>query len=307
MSDAGFGAPLHLPVMAEEALRLLDPKPGETIVDGTIGAGGHSKAILRALDGAGLLLGLDRDPNMAAIARRELGVSVGARVEILTGNFSDLKSALLSLGAEAADGVLLDLGFASPQVADPARGFSYRADGPLDMRMGSGGGLTAQEWINSVSQGELAGVLREYGEERFSGRIARAIVEARRLKPIRRTGELAEIIVRAVPGGPRRLHPARRSFQALRIRINEEMEHLDAFLSALPSVLRPGGRCAVISYHSLEDRRVKNAFRAGVAEGLYEPLTRKPIRPSPAEISANPRSRSARLRAVLKTAEGIPT
>jgi len=307
MSDAHAGPPLHLPVMAEEALRLLDPKPGETIVDGTIGTGGHSKAILRALDGAGLLLGLDRDPSMAQIARRELAVSAGAKVEILTGNFRDLKSFLLSVGVETADGVLLDLGFASPQVEDPARGFSYRADGPLDMRMGSGGEVTAEEWINRVSPEELAGVLWEYGEERFSRRIARAIAEARRLKPIRRTGELAEIIARAAPRGPRRLHPARRSFQALRIRINGEMDHLEAFLRALPSVLRTGGRCTIISYHSLEDRRVKNAFRAGVAEGRYEALTRKPLRPSPAEVRANPRSRSARLRAVLKTTGGIET
>jgi 16S rRNA (cytosine1402-N4)-methyltransferase len=300
------GAPLHVPVMLEESLRLLDPQPGETLVDGTLGAGGHSRAILTALGAAGRLIGVDRDPKMAQIAREKLlGVSAGAKVEILTGHFGDLPAVLAALGVEAADGVLLDLGVASPQLDDPSRGLSYRADGPLDMRLTPDAELSAEEWINHVSQDDLAQVLREYGEERFSGRIARTIVEARARKPIRRTGELAEIIARSVPRGPRRLHPARRSFQALRIRINEEMQQLERFLAALAGLLKPGGRCAIISYHSLEDRRVKNAFRDGAREGIYELLTRKPMRPSLAEVSANPRSRSARLRAVRK--RGIET
>ena len=173
------------------------------------------------------------------------------------------------------------------------------------MRLTPDAELSAEEWINQVSQDELAQVLREYGEERFSGRIARAIVEARARKPIRRTGELAEIIARSVPRGPRRLHPARRSFQALRIRVNEEMQQLERFLAAMARLLRPGGRCAIISYHSLEDRRVKNAFRDGAREGIYELLTRKPMRPSFAEVSENPRSRSARLRAVRRNDAGV--
>jgi 16S rRNA (cytosine1402-N4)-methyltransferase len=244
---------------------------------------------------------VDRDPKMAQLAReRLLGVSAGAKIVILTGRFGDLPSVLAPLGVEAADGVLLDLGVASPQLDDPSRGLSYRADGPLDMRLTPDAELSAEEWINQVSQDELAQALREYGEERFSGRIARAIVEARARKPIRRTGELAEIIARSVPRGPRRLHPARRSFQALRIRINEEMRELERFLAAMARLLRPGGRCAIISYHSLEDRRVKNAFRDGAREGIYELLTRKPMRPSAEEIAANPRSRSARLRAARK-------
>jgi 16S rRNA (cytosine1402-N4)-methyltransferase len=238
---------------------------------------------------------------MAQLAReRLLDVSAGAKVEILTGRFGDLPSVLATVGVEAADGVLLDLGVASPQLDDPSRGLSYRADGPLDMRLTPDAELSAEEWINQVSQDELARVLREYGEERFSGRIARAIVEARARKRIRRTGELAEIIARSVPRGPRRLHPARRSFQALRIRVNEEMQQLERFLAALARLLKPGGRCAIISYHSLEDRRVKNAFRDGAREGIYELLTRKPMRPSAEEIAANPRSRSARLRAARK-------
>jgi 16S rRNA (cytosine1402-N4)-methyltransferase len=273
-------------------------------VDGTIGAGGHSRAILAALGPSGRLIGVDEDPQMAQIARAELTLaSVGAGIEILTGRFGDLATVLAAAGVKAADGVLLDLGVASPQLDDPSRGLSYRADGPLDMRLTPDAGISAGEWINRVSQEELARVLREYGEERFSGRIARAIVEARARKPIRRTGELAQIITRAVPRLPRRLHPARRSFQALRIRVNEEMEQLERVLAALPRLLKPAGRCAIISYHSLEDRRVKNAFRDGARKGIYELLTRKPMRPSRAEVSANPRSRSARLRAVRKRSE----
>jgi 16S rRNA (cytosine1402-N4)-methyltransferase len=298
------GAPLHLPVMLEESLRLLNPRPGETIVDGTLGAGGHSRAILAALSPVGRLIGVDQDPKMAQIARKRLlSVSAGAKIQILTGRFGDLPAILAAIGVQAADGVLLDLGVASPQLDDASRGLSYRADGPLDMRLTPEAELSAEEWINQVAQDELAQVLREYGEERFSGRIARAIVEARARGPIRRTGELAEIIARAVPRAPRRLHPARRSFQALRIRINEEMRQLERFLVALPQLLKPAGRCAIISYHSLEDRLVKNVFRDGAREGIYELLTRKPVRPSRAELSANPRSRSARLRAVRKTSE----
>jgi 16S rRNA (cytosine1402-N4)-methyltransferase len=300
MTEAG--ARLHVPVMLKESLRLLDPQPGETIVDGTLGAGGHSRAILAALGAAGRLIGVDRDPQMAQIAREKLlGVSAGAKIVILTGHFGDLPSVLAPLGVEAVDGVLLDLGVASPQLDDASRGLSYRADGPLDMRLTPDAELSAEEWINQVSQEELAQVLREYGEERFSGRIARAIVEARARKPIRRTAELAEIIMRSVPRGPRRLHPARRSFQALRIRINEEMQQLERCLATLPRLLKPGGRCAIISYHSLEDRRVKNAFRDGAQEGIYELLTRKPMRPSAEETAANPRSRSAKLRAARRT------
>jgi 16S rRNA (cytosine1402-N4)-methyltransferase len=294
--------------MREEVLRLLDPKPGEIIADGTIGAGAHAEAIRAALSGEGLLLGLDRDPTMAEIARRRLAPAHagGARVEILVANYSEMASCLESVANAMADGILLDLGVATPQLDDPRRGFSYRADGPLDMRMTPGEGVSAAEWIAHAPEAELADVLWKYGEERFARRIARAIARSRRAGPIRRTAELAEIIARAVPRGPRRLHPARRAFQAIRIATNRELDALERFLERLPGMLRPGGRCLIISYHSLEDRRVKNAFRAGVREGHYEALTRRPLRPSPAEVGANPRSRSARLRAVRRTMRGIP-
>jgi len=282
-------------------MRLLDPRPGETFVDATVGAGGHALALARALGREGTLVALDRDPHMLDLAAARLA-GAGCVVRPLRGNFAALGVHLADLAPEGVDGVLLDLGLASPQLDDPSRGFSYRADGPLDMRMSPGEGESAAEWINRAGEAELAQVLKTYGEERFARRLARAIVRARERQPIRRTSELAEVLRRAYPSGPRRLHPARRSFQAIRIYLNRELDHLERFLRDLPQVLKPGGRCAVISYHSLEDRRVKEAFREGAREGLYELLTRKPLRPSAQEAERNPRSRSARLRAVRRTA-----
>ena len=293
----------HEPVMLTEVLRLLAPQPGETIVDGTLGYGGHSLAILRELQGKGLLLGVDRDPEMAARAGERLSDSGAQNFRIVVSNYSRLDE-VLSASGDRADGILLDLGVASPQIEDPRRGFSYRVDGPLDMRMTPDQDFGAAEWINSAEEKDIADVLFEYGEERFSRRIARAILRARDRAPIRTTGELAEIIRRASPPGPRRLHPARRSFQALRILVNRELEHLDRFLEILPGLLKPNGRCVVMSYHSLEDRRVKNVFRQGIRDGLFESLTRKPLRPSEQEVDSNPRSRSARVRAVRRLAEG---
>jgi len=293
--------------MLAEVQRLLDIKPGETIVDGTIGPGGHAEAMGRALGTDGMLLGLDRDVLMAARARERLAASCECEVRVVAANFSQLADHLEAAGRSSADAVLLDLGVASPQIDDPARGFSYRSAGPLDMRMNGSQGLSAADWINQVTEKELADVLYELGDECFSRRIARAIVRARSTSPIRGTAELAETIRRAVPRRPRRLHPARRSFQAIRIFVNREMEHLERFLEYLPRLLNPGGRCAIISYHSLEDRRVKNAFRDGVKSGVYEALTKKPLRPALKETRTNPRSRSARLRAVRRTMKGIAT
>ena len=308
MSQRPRRALSHEPVMLTEVMRLLEPKPGETIMDGTVGTGGHAESICRALAGAGCLVGIDRDPAMVERAKERLTASAACEVSVAAGNFSELPDRLQSLARGLADGVLLDLGMASPQIDDPDRGFSYRTDGPLDMRMTPNQGPPAEEWINHVPEKDLADALWEYGDERHARRIARAIVNARARSPIRRTAELAEIIRRAVPRGPRRLHPARRSFQAIRIRINDELRHLDRFLEVLPSVLRAGGRCVIISYHSLEDRRVKHAFRNGVKAGLYVALTRRPLQSSPEERRVNPRSRSARLRAVCrKTPEGVRT
>jgi len=300
MSGELESAPRHVPVMLAEVMECLSPEPGDVMVDGTVGCGGHATAIRDALGESGLLIGLDRDPAMAEAARRRLESARGARTETVAGNFSEIDMHLKRTIGRRANGILLDLGFASPQVDAAERGFSYRADGPLDMRMTSDEGVSAEEWINRVPEKELADVLYRCGDERHSRRIARAIVRARQASRIRRTGELAEIIRRAVPGGPRRHHPARRSFQAIRIHVNREMEHLDVFLRKLPDVLAPGGRCVVVSYHSHEDRRVKNAFLEGAREGVYERLTRKPLRPSPEEKAINPRARSAKLRAVRR-------
>ena len=295
----------HQPVMLAEVMQTLSPRPGNTVVDGTLGLGGHAAALRQALCGSGLLIGVDRDARMIERARERLDAEGGAPVRLVHSSFADLPAVLKPLTGGKVDAILLDLGFASPQVDDPERGFGYRVDGPLDMRMNPDeGGPTAAEWIRSAPEQEIADVIYRYGEERASRRIAKAIVLARQRSPIRTTGELAEIVARAAPRGPLRLHPARRSFQAIRIHINSELDQLDRFLAALPGLLNAGGRCAIISYHSLEDRRVKNAFRAGAADGTYQALTRKPLRPASDEVAVNPRSRSARLRAVVRTGEG---
>ena len=291
----------HIPVMLPECMRLLNPRPGETVVDGTLGLAGHALAIAEALGEDGHLIGVDRDPRMSERARARL---VGTTAGVVCGNFSDLDSILRDLGCGGVDGILLDLGVASPQIDDAGRGFSYRGEGPLDMRMTPGEGPSAAEWLKTASEEEIARVIWEYGDERLSRRIARAIVKARAVAEIRSTGELAETIRRAVPSGRRRLHPARRSFQAIRIFINREITHLERFLRILPGLLKPGGRCVIVSYHSLEDRPVKNAFRAGAREGVYEILTPKPLRASAAEVRSNPRSRSAKLRAVRRMEGG---
>jgi len=301
MREMSAEAGEHVPVMLEECLSLLAPRPGEVMVDGTLGLGGHAVRIAEALGESGRLIGMDRDDEMLSLAGRRLE---GLGVEMVAGNFSELDEHLRRLGVAGVDGVLLDLGVASAQLDRGCRGLSYRREGPLDMRLTRGEGLSAAEWLHSAGEEEIAGVIREYGEERYARRIARGIVEARRRGRIETTGALADVIRRSAPGGRRRLHPARRTFQAMRIFINREIEHLERFLRVLPGVLNPGGRCVIITYHSLEDRPVKRAFREGVKAGVYEALTGKPLRPSGAEVRENPRSRSAKLRAVRRVGEG---
>jgi 16S rRNA (cytosine1402-N4)-methyltransferase len=286
--------------MLDASLRLLAPRPGEVVVDGTLGNAGHALAILDRLGPAGRLVGIDRDPRRVARARARLK---DRPADVLHGNFSRLDVHLGGLGLDGADAVLLDLGAASPQLDDAEAGFSYRREGPLDMRMNPEAGPSAADWLNRAPQKELADVLYTYGQERHSRRIARAIVARRQRAPLRTTTELADLIRHAVPGRRRRHHPARRSFQAIRIFINREIEHLTRFLERLPDWLNPGGRCVVISYHSLEDRPVKRAFLAGQQAGRYERLTRKPLRPTDEEVARNPRSRSAKLRAVRRLEE----
>jgi 16S rRNA (cytosine1402-N4)-methyltransferase len=290
-SDAG-----HVPVLLAETLELLAVRPGGMWVDGTVGLGGHAAAVLRASSPDGRLLGLDRDGETLARARARLAEFGGrARLEK-----SDLREIPERLGDERADGILLDLGVSSVQLDEKERGFSFQAEGPLDMRMDRSAGPTAADLVNRMRERDLADLLYEYGEEPASRRIARAIVFARERQRITTTTELADIVRRAAPRARRGgLHPATRTFQALRIRTNQELLGLGEAIERAATSLKPGGRMAVIAFHSLEDRAAKEAFRSLAARG-FRLLTKKPVRPTEAEVRVNPRARSARLRAVLR-------
>jgi len=287
-----------------QVVEFLDPQPGEIFVDGTVGGGGHASALLERLQPGGLLLGLDRDEEALAAASERLR-PFGAAVRLVRARFSQLPDVLVQEGFRRIDGLLLDLGVSSYQLENPERGFSYQVDGPLDMRFDREDGLTAADIVNTWPEGELARIIREYGEERWASRIARFIIRARRRGPITSTGELVEIIKDAIPARARRSgpHPAKRTFQALRIAINDELGELQRLLSRLPEVLSPGGRVAVISFHSLEDRLVKRAFK-GLSPQVLEILTPKPVVATPEEIARNPRARSARLRAARRVLKG---
>ncbi len=313
MEEKDYG---HKPVLLEECLEALDIKPEGTYLDGTLGRAGHSLAILRRLT-TGRLIGVDRD--MAAIeAAGERLREFGDRVSLVHGNFSDLGNILQNLGITGIDGMLFDLGVSSPQLDEPRRGFSYMHDAPLDMRMDESAALDACQVVNGWSYEELRRILYEYGEERFAPQIARAIVRRREDKPVSTTGDLAEIIRSAMP--PKALrekqHPAKRSFQAIRIAVNGELDALPPMLEAAAASLLPGGRLAVITFHSLEDRTVKQKFRE-LATGCTCPpefpvcvcgkkpmltlVSRKPILSGPAELAENPRARSAKLRVAQRT------
>ncbi len=283
---------VHVPVMVDEIVRWLDPRPGAVFVDGTLGGGGHTRALAERVGPSGRVIALDLDPAAVAVAERSLA---GLPVTLVQGNFCELPEVLKQLAAGAVDGVLLDLGVSSDQLADAGRGFSFAADGPLDMRFDPTRGEPAWRLVNRLSGEHLADLIRRYGEERYSRRIARGIAARRRQKPIETAAELAELVRRSVPRSPagRQIDPATRTFQALRIAVNDELKSLDIALRLLPECIRPQGRLAVISFHSLEDRRVKEAFRD---DKRYQVLTRKPVRPSPAEVDRNPRASSAKLR-----------
>lgn len=303
----------HIPVMLEEALEGLAVRPDGRYLDGTFGRGGHARAILDRLGAHGRLLVMDRDPAAIAVARRDFAGD--ARVAIRHGSFADL--AAWEATADGLDGVLLDLGVSSPQLDEAARGFSFMADAPLDMRMDPGSGESAADFLARADEREIADVLWRYGEERMSRRIARAIVAQRAKAPIRRTGELADLVVRAVGRREPGKHPATRSFQALRIHVNGELDALEEGLQAALARLKPGGRLVVISFHSLEDRVVKQFIRA---ESGVRAQTRRGLPPaapaaaprlvavgkarfpSTAEQAANPRARSAVLRVAERTA-----
>jgi len=301
--------PAHEPVLRDPVLELLSPAAGETALDATLGRGGHAAAIVPSLSPGGQLIGLDLDPaNVAAAgeALSPLGEAHGVTVELAHGNFRDSGEILRQLEVSGVDLLLADLGFASTQMADPARGLSFHEDGPLDMRLDPSGGEPAATLVNELDQRQLADLIYRYGEERFSRKIARKIVEHRRRSPIRTTGELAELVRRAYGPARRksRIDPATRTFQALRIAVNGELEALEALLAALPGLLKAGGRAAMISFHSLEDRRVKQAFLRLQQEEVGRRLTRKPVTADETETARNPRSRSAKLRVFEKYEAG---
>jgi 16S rRNA (cytosine1402-N4)-methyltransferase len=287
---------LHAPVLVDEVLRWLAPVPAGTwIVDGTVGLGGHAAALLaRASDSR--LLGLDRDAETLALASRRLA-PFGARCVLRHADFRHLDTEARACGAAPAHAVLLDLGFSSFQLERSGRGFSFQSDEGLDMRFDRRQPLTAAELVMGTSEPELARILHEYGEEPAARRIARRLVQARGRAPIRTTRQLADLVASAIPPHrrPRRIHPATRTFQALRIAVNDEIGSLEAALPRGADLLAPGGRFGVIAFHSLEDRLVKRAFR-GMSHSGWQALTRKPVRPGADEVHSNPRARSARLR-----------
>jgi len=283
--------------MPAEVLEALAPRAGGIYLDGTLGGGGHTRLLAQRVGPDGLVLAVDRDP--AALERAETALA-GMPVKIAQANFCDLPGVLTEAQIERADGILLDLGLSSDQLADRDRGFSYESDGPLDLRFDPDRGTPAWQWLQRATAEEIADCIYAFGEERFSRRIARKIVEQRRTAPVRTAADLAELVRRCVPRGKHHaIDPATRTFQALRIAVNEELDSLKRALERLPELLKPGGRIAVISFHSLEDRLVKNAFRD---DPRLEVVTRKPLRPTEAEAAANPRSRSAKLR----VAESLP-
>lgn len=293
-------ASVHVPVLLDEILRWISPRPGLLVVDGTMGGGGHTRELARRLAPSGRVVALDRDPAAVEAARAWIG---DLPITPVHSSYDDLPEVLAELGIPSVDAILLDLGLSSDQLADDERGFSFQAAGPLDLRFDPTVGEPAWRWLERLSAERLADVIYEYGEERASRRIARAIVERRKTDPIRTAAQLAELVRRNVRHGPRdRIDPATRTFQALRIAVNGELEILARALERLPDCLAPGGRLAVISFHSLEDRLVKQAFRG---DDRLESLTRKPEWPTDAETARNPRSRSARLRvAERKTSSG---
>ena len=306
---------LHMPVMMQEVIDLLQLRPGGVYVDGTVGLGGHSGAILGKIQPDGLLIGIDRDKESLAKAGERLK-SFSSSVRLVHDNYKNLSLTLNRLSIGLVDGVLLDLGVSSWQLLSVDRGFSFQSDAMLDMRMDRTQSRTAADIVNETPEGELADIIYQYGEERFSRRIARAIVNEREITPVTRCAQLAGIISRVLPvRGRQGIHPATRTFQALRIAVNEELRGLGEFLLEIARFLKPGGRLVVIAFHSLEDRIVKRAFRKLAGQCVCEAppelcrcdrlvsgkiLTPRPLTPQPEELAVNPRARSARLRAVEK-------
>jgi len=330
----------HLPVLPHEVLELLNPQPGQVVLDCTVGRGGHGALLIPRLGPGGRYIGLDMDPGNVAYSRERLGPiaeEAGVDLDVIHANFRDVRGVLEQSGVAGVDGLLADLGFASNQMDDPTRGLAFSEDGPLDMRLDTGSTVTAATLVNTMPESELADLIYEFGEERLSRRIARKIVEQRQVEPINTTSRLAELVRRAYPRPKRnpkqpgrrpwsprsrnrghRIDPATRTFMALRIAVNDELGALDGLLAEVPRLLNPGhintgetipggGRAAIISFHSLEDRRVKRAFAALGMRDDFTVLTRKPLTAGDDEAGHNPRSRSAKLRGIQRTAQAHDT
>ncbi len=306
----------HRPVLLHPLIQSLQPRPGQTFIDGTLGAGGHAAAILDGVSPGGRVLAIDRDPAALAVARQRLARG-SATLILAQGDFAQMEQIAAEHGIQKVDGVVLDVGISSVQLDDAQRGFSFRFDGPLDMRMDPSQPLSAADIVNGWAESDLTALVRTYGEDRFARSIAAAMVRAREEAPITTTGQLRDIVERAIPRRfwPKRIHPATRTFQALRIEVNHELESLASGLQAAIRITRPGGRLGVISFHSLEDTIVKNALHVAAQNCLCPPqqthctcahraslllLSRKAIKPDAAELAVNPRARSARLRVAEK-------
>ncbi len=291
----------HKPVMVDEVLKDLDLKPGAIIVDGTLGLGGHAQRFLSAIEPNGVLVGLDWDAAMLEEARNRLRENNGNRVHLVRSDFRAIPEVMSDLGL-LADGIFLDLGLNSAQIEDPSRGIAFREVGPLDMRMDRAAGEPASALLNRLGPNEIERILWDLGDERWAKAIARQIVERRKSKPLTTTADLVDAVLAAVPAGARdkRIHPATRTFQAVRIAVNRELEGLDEAVVVAAGLLRPGGRFVVLSYHSGEDRQIKSAFRTRSESGEFLELHKKPLQASGPEIAANPRSRSAKLRALQR-------
>lgn len=299
----GDGGVCHIPVMLNEVTEYLRPKAGGIFVDGTVGLGGHAQAILSLIGPGGRLIGIDRDAQALAVARENLA-AYGGQWDLIHGNYCHMDGILADLHVRKVDGVLLDLGLSSFQLDHPERGFSFRAEGPLDMRMDQDSYISAFDLVNSLSEQEISSILRDFGQERWHRRIARLVVQQRSKKPIETTTELSSLVLRAVPYRNRRekIHPATRTFLAFRIAVNRELEVLEAGLDKCIDALKEGGRIAVIAFHSLEDRIVKQKFRALAKAETLHLVVKKPLRPSAGESELNPRARSARLRVAERKA-----
>ncbi len=295
---------LHIPVMLREVIDYLDPKPGQVFVDATLGTGGHSLEILKRITPGGKLIGIDRDEDSLALCRKRLG-EFSASCEFVHANFVDIDKVAAGLGIDKIDGIVFDLGISTYQLKDAQRGFSFQQEGPLDMRLDRDSYISAYDLVNNLDEREISHLLWSFGQERWHNRIARLLVEERRSHPISTTSQLAGLVMRAIPHryrrGYYRIHPATRTFQAVRIAVNRELEVLESAVEKAIAILNRRAKICVISFHSLEDRLIKHKFRALKLEGLIDIITAKPLTPAAAEVSANPASRSSKLRVAERT------